>query len=91
MITTLTRLEVEEQAAYDRGLDVQYTAPSDPRLEGEPARAAWMRGRITIYINRRLLEAEKLTLLLHELDETLDFAVGDERSLYSRRFRAAKR
>lgn len=66
MITTLTRLEVEEQAAYDRGLDVQYTAPGDPRLKSEPARSVWKRGRITIFINRRLLEAEKLTLLLHE-------------------------
>ena len=62
----LTRLEVEEQAAYDRGIDVQYAAPSDPRLEGEPARTIWTRGRITILISRRQLEANKLTLLLHE-------------------------
>lgn len=62
----LTRLEVEEQAAYDRGIDVQYAAPGDPRLKGEPARTIWARGRITILISRRQLEANKLTLLLHE-------------------------
>lgn len=66
MMTILTPLEAEEQAAYDRGIDVQYCAPADWRLRGEPSQAIWRRGYLGILISRRLLDAEKLELLLHE-------------------------
>ena len=65
-MTILTWLEVEEQAAYDRGIGVEYVAPGDERLEGRPARTVWTLRRISILINRRLLNREKLELLLHE-------------------------
>lgn len=63
---SLTRLEIQEQEAYDRGITVEYLAPGDERLRGLPSAAAWRRRKICIYISRRLKNSEKLELLLHE-------------------------